>query len=254
MLDTDNSATSILPQLITLVLTVDKMGGSRRQNAENELQNAGLRGEFVEGYKKSDPLTSQEYSKIKNLIFSKRNLTAGEIAVYAGHRRIWRNFLQSGADVALIFEDDFEINNPDEFRPALEDCLSHKGEWGMVKFFDFKPKRIVRSNRIGNTSLVKYKYAASGAVAYLLNRDTAEKLLSRTKFFRPVDEDLSWSWELNLDIWSTDPNLVSEKSAELGGSLLESDRIANKKQDNVLRRIWDLFLQAYKQIMARISK
>lgn len=248
MQDTDDFETEISSRLIALVLTIDEPGGSRRQSAESELGKAGLHGEFVQGYMKGDPSASQEYSEIKNLFLSKRGLTTGEIAVYAGHRRLWRRFLQSDYDYAMILEDDFRIIDMAAFQTAIIDCLSHPNAWGMVKYFDFKPKRIISQQKIGSTELVRYKYAASGAVCYLLNRAATERLLSRARFFRPVDEDFSWDWDLARSIWSVSPNPVSEAADELGGSLLEADRNTNKLNRNALRSVWYNFVQAYKQI------
>src|SRR5690606_17011742 len=135
-------------------------------------------------------------------LVSKRNLTYGEMAVYCGHRAIWREFLKSGKEVALVLEDDFQIVDVTGFREALEDCLAHPEEWSIVKFFDFYPKRIKKRKILGRSELVKHKYVAGGTVAYLINRDAARGLLERPKFFRQVDEDFSWGWELGLNIWS----------------------------------------------------
>ena len=99
---------------------------------------------------------------------------------------------------------------------------------------------------IGSTGIVRYKYAASGAVAYLIDRKAAQKLLSRKRFFRAVDEDLSWPWELGLSIWSVSPNLVEEVSHNLGGSLLEMDRKSTKRRRNIARSLWGNVIQAYK--------
>lgn len=79
---------------------------------------------------------------------------------------------------------------------------------------------------------------------YMINRDAATKLLSRSRFFRAVDEDLSWPWELGLSVWSVSPNPVAEVSHTLGRSLLEADRKAGKRKKNIARSLWGNVIQA----------
>lgn len=245
---THTSAASTLDgqQISIFVLTIDPEGSERRQSATRQLARAGLQGEFVEGFRKDNPAIMAEYDQRRNLIASKRSLTPGEIAVYCGHRAIWRQFLKTDAECALVLEDDFQITDLNGLSTALRDCLSHQTAWGMAKLFDFHPKRIKEQKKIGRTEIVRYKYASSGAVAYLIDRATAEKFLTRKKFFRAVDEDFSWEWELDLNIWSVLPNPVADGGDLLGGSLLENDRAGRKKRRNVLRSLWGNVLQSYK--------
>ncbi|GHC62967.1 glycosyltransferase family 25 protein [Limoniibacter endophyticus] len=232
--------------LAVSILTIQPEGGPRRLHAEKQLQTIGLSGTFIQGFSKNDPQIMSEYTSVKNLLFSKRDLTLGEIAVYCGHRAIWRNFLESDAKHLLVMEDDFVVLDPRKFIEALADCLDKQSDWGMVKFFDYRPKRVRRRKQLNATEIVQYKYAASGAVCYLINRQTAENFLKRKRFFRAVDEDFSWGWELGLDVWSVTPNLMADGSETLGGSLLQDDRLAKKKQRNLPRSFWANLIQAYK--------
>lgn len=234
------------------VLTIESEGGARRAHASQELHSLGLSAVFVKGFHKSDPWIVSEYSEPLNLLLSKRGLTRGEIAVYCGHRKIWREFLSSGHSHALILEDDFRVSNRAEFAAAIRDGLEQSANWDILKFFDFKPKRVIESLTINSTKLVRYKYAASGAVAYMISRDAAQKLLSRKRFFRAVDEDFSWPWEFGLSIWSVSPNLVMEISDVLGGSLLEKDRRVAKRRRNIARSVWGNVIQAYKLVRSKL--
>jgi GR25 family glycosyltransferase involved in LPS biosynthesis len=236
--------------LAVFVLTIDAEGGVRRVHAEEELRSNNLQGRFVEGPRKNDAIISAIYSPLRNLIFAKRKLTCGEIAAYAGHRRVWEAFIDCGGDAALIFEDDFHVANQTRFKAVLAECLSLSHTWDIVKFFDFNPKRVVRLRRLATTDLAAYKYPASGAVAYLISSAAARQLLKRGRIYRPIDEDLSWPWEFGLRVWSTQPNLVEEVSKELGGSLLESTRVANKAQRNLCRSVWANVLQGWKLVRA----
>lgn len=50
-----------------------------------------------------------------------RSLSHGEIAVYCGHRRIWRRFLGSGD---LVVEDDFFALDRQRFRQVLAEVVA----------------------------------------------------------------------------------------------------------------------------------
>lgn len=232
------------------VLTLDARGGRRRSNAVCELQRLDLRARFVQGIAKNRAEIWQEYSVLRNLLLHKRSLTAGEVSTYCGHRRIWREFLATGAPFALVFEDDFSVKDPRRFRSILADSVGSLAFSNLVKFFDYRAKSVRETQTVGETRFVRYKYAAAGAVAYLIRRDAAEALLARQKFFRPVDEDFSWPWEMGLAIWSVDPNPVAEISSRLGGSLLDAERRNNRCRKRILRSLWGHVLQLYKQARA----
>lgn len=228
------------------MLTIDAANGARRRSARHQLRALGLESRFIMGADQGDDGILALYSPVRNLLLARRSMTRGEIAVYEGHRRAWRAFLETESEYALILEDDFYVPDRARFLCAIDDCLSRPSGWDIVKFFDFRPKRVRCRLRLGETALVTYKYAASGAVAYLISRDAATRLLTRRRIFRPVDEDFSWAWEFGLRIWSTEPNLVEEISHQLGGSHLERARRHNKTRRNAVRPVWANVIQAWK--------
>ncbi len=240
--------------LNAFVLTIETSKGPRRQHAERELEKMQLKSEFMNGFDKNDPSILDIYSAGLNLLYHKRPLTMSEVATYAGHRLIWQRIVDCGADHALVLEDDFHVPDTNRFLKAISDCLSFRERWDIVKFFDFKPKSVIQEDKFFGTRVVAYKYPASGAVAYIINRYAAEKLLKRRKIYRPIDEDLSNMWEFSIRIWSTSPNLVEEVSEELGGSLLEADRLSRKTKRNIGRSLWGNFLQGWKMLRARLYR
>ena len=228
------------------VLTIDPPEGKRRRNAEVLLTETGLLPRFVEGNRPDDSEIAGHFSKRANLLAYRRSLSHGEIAVYCGHRRIWRQFLNSGEPVALVVEDDFSILDRQRFRQVLADVVSTPRPWDVLKLFDPSGKPPVFTHTIGKTRIAYRHYPASGAVAYLITREAAQKLLTRQRFFRPVDEDLAWSWEFDIRVWSVNPGVVGEASSQLGGSLLESERRACKSRQPVIRSVWGNVLQCIK--------
>lgn len=207
------------------ILTVDPEGGSRRSHAADEAAQLDLPWQFVEGVSlNDDDPTPSEYSRLFNLFLYPRTMTAGEIAVYLGHRRAWQQVLDEGEDYGLILEDDFRIADRDALQRAVDDAVSHPGGWNIIKFFDVWSKTVMTSMTLGSTKFVCRKYPPNGAVGYLIDAAAARALLSRKRIFRPVDEDISRPWEFGLWVWSSERNLVTEVSHTLGGSLLEERR------------------------------
>ena len=184
------------------------------------------------------------------LLWQKRSLSAGEIAVYCGHRRIWARLVDSGAPFALVLEDDFGISDPQAFCAVLDDCERHPEGWDVIKLFDFNPKPVRLRRRLGTSELVAHRFPAAGAVGYVIGRAAAERMLSRQRFFRAVDEDWSWPWEFALSIWSLSPNCIEEISVGLGGSV-RAPATGPSPSRHPLRALWANAVQTWKSLRAR---
>ncbi|MDA0835549.1 MAG: glycosyltransferase family 25 protein [Planctomycetota bacterium] len=235
------------------VLTLDSPGGARYESARRQLECYPLATTFVEGIRLTRDDRPFEYSRWLNLLMMKRAMTPGEISVYLGHRKIWHQILNDGHDLALVLEDDFFIHDAEAFVQAIDDAMQIQPRWDIVKFFDFRPKRVVQSFPVNQTTFVMHKYAASGCVAYLMRAAAAKRLLERRHIYRPVDEDWSHPWESDLRILSVEPNPVAEIASNLGGSLLEAERRKMKSfQRNWLRSLYGNVLTVKKNAQAMI--
>jgi glycosyl transferase, family 25 len=194
--------------------------------------------QIVDGYIETDPIIDTIIDRRKMALFTKRPMTRSEIATYATHRLTWETLLQSEAEYALVLEDDFQFVVPQ----TVKSCFDYAGQFfatgcDIVKLFDFPKvsKCVIAVRRsFPNLDLIKWERPHAGMVAYLISRKGAEKLLSRKTIFRVVDEDTKFYWELGLDIWSVPGNPVTDASANLGGSLLENDRLESKKRSILL--------------------
>ncbi len=226
------------------VLTIDPPDGPRRRSIARELADMHFGWEFVEGYRKGDPILDTLYSPAKNLLLSKRSLSPGEIACYAGHRLIWQTIVERDDPYAIVFEDDAEITDRAGFDRALRDVTA--SQFDIVKLWDIKPKPVRARRQICDTLLVVHKMIASGTGCYLISRDAAAKMLARKSVFRAVDEDFSHAWEFGVQIWSVWPNPVADIAA---GSTIEAERVsANRRR---LRSLWGEALQVVKRLRYR---
>lgn len=240
-----------MPQnpLPIFTLTIDPEHGTRRAHVIAEFARLGYDFQFIEGVGKNAPELAGLYSRWRNLLWTKRSLTGGEIACYYGHRKAWQALIDSGAPLGLITEDDFSVINDAAFHDVMENATDST-QWDILKLFDIRPKKIVRTQRWHGLDIVEYKYPASGNQAYFLTRKAAQKLLARKHIFRAVDEDFSHAWEFDLRILSVHPFIVTEISDSVGGSNLETMRSALRKNKNTLRSLWGMVLQAGKQMRA----
>lgn len=233
------------------VLTIDAVDGARRLHCSKLFDRMQMRCEFVEGIRSDDVSETELYSPGLNLLLSKRSLSAAEIAVYCGHRKIWKRIADGESDVALVVEDDLMVTDAAAFTHVMRNAADH-ATWDVLKLFDFWPKKIVARHQWKGITVVDYKYPASGCVAYLMTRDAARRLLQRKRIYRPVDEDLSWCWEFGLRVCSVQPNIVSEVSHTLGGSLLEGGRRDVRRRKNLLRSLLGMVIAGFKQVRARL--
>ena len=199
------------------------------------------RFQFVDGHAPGGDATAA-YSPALNRRFAKRPLTAGEIAVYASHRRALRTFLDSRRAFGLILEDDFCLLEPSSFRRSIAAILSARVKWDLIKLFDYDTRRIVQRHRAGDWDIVNYAAPTAGMVAYLITRRGAELILSRPSLFRPIDEDTKYYWELSIRVYSASPNLVGEISDRLGGSLLNAEREQSRRERSLRRSVRGLWL------------
>ncbi|MEX3007446.1 glycosyltransferase family 25 protein [Hoeflea sp. TYP-13] len=211
------------------VLTFEGAGQRRRSSAGAQMRVIApeIDWQFVSGFNPDDTRLEQHYDTELNRKYSKRPLSQGEIAVYAGHRKMMQMFLESGNPFGLFFEDDFgNLGSAWHWRHLIANIGAVMADGDMLKLFDFGPPRngFVTKRNHGPIELIKPRSVGAGAVAYILSRQGAAKILSRERIYRQIDEDIKYFWELGLDIWTARPSLVGEISASLGGSFLEDGR------------------------------
>jgi glycosyl transferase family 25 len=178
--------TTLASFLINLPRSAD-----RRLRMETQLADLGLPFTLipgVDGRAEYNRLAAEldEPAFVRNV---GRPVLPGELGAYHAHLNVWRAFLQTGAEVALVMEDDV-VFHP-EFRAALDAALSVRGEWDFLKLNKIRAKQPICQGVIGQWRLNAYLGPATGLGAYLVTRDLALRLLpAMLPVTRPIDHEL----------------------------------------------------------------
>lgn len=133
-----------------------------------------------------------------------RDILPGEIGVFLSHLRVWEAFLETGAEVALIMEDDVVFH--DDFVPALEVALAESGRWDMLKLNRIRAKVPVTQFRSGGYDFNLYLGPATGFGAYLMTRGLAQKLAGAVLPIRqPIDYEATRWWAHDFRLLGMEP-------------------------------------------------
>lgn len=175
-------------------------------------------------------------------------LSGNEIACFLSHRKCWQAIIDQNLDAALILEDDTKLNV--EFNDRLREITE------ILKLGDFIRLPFRSNKEFGTTvtktqnmTLIQPKPIGLGMVAQIVTQDAAHQLLRVTqKFDRPVDTTLQMSWITGLHPLSAYPVLISEHSANLGGSTIQHNKsFKNKLIRELLRPAYRWQIRHYSQ-------
>lgn len=184
------AGTDAPPALAAWVINLPR-SVARRERTERQLQAMALPFTLfsaVDGRAEWDRLAPD----LDGAAFARnvgRPVLPGEIGAYHSHLAVWRAFLDSPADVALVMEDDV-VFHP-EFRAAIDAALSVRGSWDFLKLNRIRAKQPIPQGRVGDWVLNAYLGPATGLGAYLITRDLAARLLpAMLPVTRPIDHEL----------------------------------------------------------------
>ena len=189
----------------------------RRERMQQELAAMHLRHEWVEavyGKTLSDAERRTWYDEAVNQRRYHQALMPGEIGCYASHLQVAQRLLDSGEPYALVLEDDVHLLP--ELHAVLEAVTQLPASWDMIKLVGREQEQPLRSWPLpglqGRATLIRYRRVPSRTGAYLLSRRGAAKLRQRLPFFRPVDVDLRYWWETDLQIYGVQPYPITRSA------------------------------------------
>lgn len=118
-----------------------------------------------------------------------RDVLPGEIGCYHSHIGAWRSFLESGDSVLLVLEDDV-VFGPD-FLSAVQEAMRVQASWDFLKLNKIRAQQGICQGLVGPYRLNAYLGTATGLGAYMIRRETAQRLLpAMLPITRPIDHEL----------------------------------------------------------------
>ncbi|MFN6925746.1 MAG: glycosyltransferase family 25 protein [Tabrizicola sp.] len=133
-----------------------------------------------------------------------RDILIGGLGCYHSHLGVWEMFLASGSDIALVLEDDIVFH--DDFRSALELALRARSHWDLLKLNRIRAKLPISQGWIGPYRLMAYLGPNTGTGAYLINRQTAARLLpSMRRVTRATDHEINRYFVHNFRLRGLEP-------------------------------------------------
>ena len=210
-----------------------------------ELDGAGVawtRLPAVNGRALSEGALARVYDVRANRRYARHDLVPPEIGCYLSHIKAAEWLLESGAEAAVVLEDDLRITG--DFAAnlsALQDDLQKRpAAWDMVKLFSFKPVRLDQAQTIGQGfTLGRPDRVPSTTLGYVLTRAGAEKILAKVPpIFRPVDEDHKHFWEFDLRVSMIAPQTIAIGAQETSDGTVGDSRKKMAQKDPIWVRLW----------------
>jgi glycosyl transferase family 25 len=235
----------------------------RYQSLAPLLTQLGLPFSIVEGVDGStlDPDTVPTDASSIRKFCGQSQLGTGTLACYLSHVKAWKTFLASGRRFGLICEDDIRFC-PQEFAAALKGVIDQENLWDICSFqlnhrgcplplkflaiqsLATKPLTLPKEG----WSLCYYMFNVTGAGAYLINQNAAEKLLAKALPIRmPLDHFYTQSHLLKLRFVGLEPRLVHQDASDS-----EIDKLGReqKKQASFPKRLRCAMYRLCKDIKA----
>lgn len=200
----------------TYLINLDR-AAERLQQVMPKLQELDFpvnRVAAVDGNELSDDYISAVADEPAYLKFFRMLPENGTIGCSLSHLKVWKEFLRSDNEFALICEDDITFD-PQELMNTIKQLVPQKSMWDIVMFevlHGGTPKEIVKLDN--GKSLVVYLTNITHSGCYLINRWTAYRLIE--KFYpikMPIDHYFTASWEFGITLLGVEPRLVTQTRA-----------------------------------------
>ena len=219
----------------TFLINLDR-SPQRLADAKKQLDALDMSFERVSAADGSQ-LTPEERACFDKNTAQKRyhyDLTWGEVGCYLSHLKCWQKIVDEKLDYAIILEDDLHLQ--DDFNKVPELLEQLKTPWSFIKLGNpFKPRKETPVETLAGFNLVRYDKAPSGTCAQVVSYQGAKALLAaRSRFFRPVDVDLQWQWEVPIKILGLTP-YVAGHNLSFDSDIQQIDQRKNKAKRSGVR-------------------
>lgn len=194
------------------------------------------------------------YDEAANLEHFKRPLSSSEIGCYLSHLKLWKHIARKTTGAALVLEDDAQIDA--KLKTFLEQIENYDLEDvylkldGVSETLNLEDISTTKMT-LGHRKVIHAPQIAPRTTGYIIGARAAQKMIvSRTKFFRPVDIDIKHYWEHGVPVWTVMPQLVNEARSKGDESTIEISR-QNLKANNLLWRFWKNTTYQYNYLKKR---
>jgi len=141
-----------------------------------------------------------------------RRYSHNEFACAFSHLLAMKEFLATDAAYGIILEDDFIIPDDETFGVTLATLIGNAGVWDFVKLGGIRnPWAVAQMTVSPRGKLAAPLFKCTGAVAYLVNRDAAAKIVE--KFFpltAHFDHQLDHPWRWRIKYRVVRPWIVNQ--------------------------------------------
>ncbi|MFN2166137.1 MAG: glycosyltransferase family 25 protein, partial [Anaerolineae bacterium] len=136
----------------------------------------------------------------------------GKIGCHLSHLKTAQAFLDSGAEAAVVCEDD--VRFAPDFLPVLGEALEAASDWDLLKLSCVTWHFTVERARLPcGARLVEFVRVPGGAACYAISRRGAAKLLRHSRpIVMPFDRSLQRLWVYDLVVLGLDRYLAAGRS------------------------------------------
>lgn len=219
-----------------IVFYLINLDGSNERllSATTYLRSQNIEFERIAAYdgRKVEPTSHTEYNELRALNYMGRKLSGGEIGCYFSHINCVKTFLNSGADYAVILEDDMI---PTEHLSVKINKILEKLEntnWYLINIGALKRKIFTPLFSVNNHEISKAHYFPMTTTGIIWNRKGAQAFLEHAyPIYAPIDNFFRhWLTSNNMGL-SIFPPLVwaseVQSDIDLSSKRKYSDRTAN---------------------------
>ena len=243
------SAAQRLPGLMVLLINLPR-STDRRARMEQRMAALGLDYELlpaVDGRAQWEQLMPS----VDLPAFQRHaggDVLPGEIGCYHSHLQAWQRLVASDAQVLLVLEDDMVFH--DDFMDALRVALRGRAHWDMLKLAKIRAKQPVCQGLLGPYRLNACIGAFTGFGAYLIQRETAQRLLPQMLPIRaPIDRELEQVHRHDLRHFSLEP--FPAHPQDEGQSTITGERFSHVRRYPLSRR-WTKYAEQTRNLFGRI--
>lgn len=144
----------------------------------------------------------------------------GTIGCSMSHINLWKQFVESNYDYALVFEDDVDFD-AEKLKGIIDDLLQHTDKWDLVLFEMIHSGHPTKVQALSaGHEMVRYWTQVTHSGAYIINRKAATNLAAQAlPITMPIDHYFTRWWLYDIKFRGVEPRVVHQR---FGDSIIEA--------------------------------